>query len=254
MYIKNIVKMSVLTLTGMIFMVSCEESLESKIKRATDVEITGADGQIYKTYQRACDDGDFNAAREYIKMLEKNGKAIDFTEESFFYGRKYNGDKIKAYENMIKEAEDYVFNAEINYLAVLNDPIANSKVLMFLSKIPQEGNKMADNMLIKANHWNSSSSVIDEKYQTYVEWCSGYNSKCDRILDLAISINNQDLAKKILGMFKPDATYDKRRCKSKDYKDDFPNHFDAYTKYTNESKTKALQKYNNAVKSGVFSK
>jgi hypothetical protein len=87
-----------------------------------------------------------------------------------------------------------------------------------------------------------------------VEWCSGYNLKCDRILDLAISINNQDLAKKILEMFKPDATYDKRRCKSESYKDIFPQYFDAYAKYTNESKTKALQKYNNAVKSGVFSK
>ncbi len=253
MYIKNIVKMSVLTLTGMIFMVSCEESLESKIKRATDVEITGADGQIYKTYQRACDDGDFNAAREYIKMLEKNLKAIDFTEESFF-DTDYNYDEKRENFEMVEEAKDYVFNAEINYLAVLNDPIANSKVLMFLSNIPQEGNKMADNMLIKANHWSSSSSVIDGKYQTYVEWCSGYNSKCDRILDLAISVKNQDLAEKILGMFMPDATYDKRRCKDKYYKDDFPNHFDAYTKYTNESKTKALQKYNNAVKSGVFSK
>lgn len=252
MYIKNIVKISVLALTGMILMVSCGESLESKIKRATDVEVTGSDGQIYKTYQRACDDGDFNAAREYINILEKNGKAIDFTEESFFYGRKYNGDKIEAYENMIKEAEDYVFNAEVNYLALLNDLTANAKIIMLLSNIPHEGEKMADDMLIEANHY--SSYDIDGEYQTYVEWCSGYNLKCDRILDLAISINNQDLAKKILGMFKPDATYDKRRCKSENYKDDFPQYFDAYTKYTNESKTKALQKYNNAVKSGVFSK
>lgn len=249
MYIKNIVKISVLALTGMILMVSCEESLESKIKRATDVEVTGSDGQIYKTYQRACDDGDFNAAREYINILEKNLKAIDFTEESFF-DTDYHYDEKRENFEMVEEAKDYVFNAEINYLAVLNDPIANSKVLMFLSNIPPEGNKMADNMLIEAN----TSDIDAGGYQTYVKWCSGYNLKCDRILDLAISINNQDLAKKILGMFKPDATYDKRRCKSEIYKDRFPEYFDAYTKYTNESKTKALQKYNNAVKSGVFSK
>lgn len=241
MYIKNIVKISVLALTGMILMVSCEESLESKIKRATDVEVTGSDGQIYKTYQRACDDGDFNAAREYVVIMKKNGKALDLDRWDE-----------KLMNEIVKEAEDYVFNAEVNYLALLNDLTANAKIIMLLSNIPHEGEKMADDMLIKANHY--SSYDIDGEYQTYVEWCSGYNLKCDRILDLAISINNQDLAKKILGMFKPDATYDKRRSKSENYKDDFPAYFDAYTKYTNESKTKALQKYNNAVKSGVFSK
>ena len=241
MYIKNIIKISVLALTGMIFMGSCEESLESKIKRATDIEVTGSDGQIYKTYQRACDDGDFNAAREYVVIMKKNGKALDL-----------NRSDEKQMNEIVKEAEDYVFNAEINYLALLNDPMANSKIVMLLSNIPSEGENMADNMLIDANHYDGYD--IKGEYATYVEWCNSHNLKCDKILDIAISVKNQDLAEKILGMFRPDATYDKRRCKSENYKDVFPEYSDIYSKYTNESKTKALQKYNNAVKSGVFSK
>ena len=207
------------------------------------ITVKGADGTEYDSYQSACSNGDFDAARVYIGKLKE--KRIESQME----------DDNKNFDKLIKEAEVYVANEEIQYLASLNDDQASNRIVSILNEQPIEGKESAEMTCLKKNVYRNEleSGVWDYdefydiiEFDKYIEWCANYNSKCNKVLDIAITYGNQGLAKKILRCFRPDAELLKKDIKGNS------GYCDAYAHYTNASKNAAQKKYDESVESGAF--
>ena len=194
---------------------SCGPNLSTK-----EISVTGADGTIYNSYQTACSKGDFDAARDYIGKLKEQLVVV-----------KAEGDysEIEAFSELIQEAESYVENEELQYLASLNDEQANNRIILILNQRPIEGLEAAE--------------------MACLGWCGNHNSRCSNILGIAISCGNQSLAKKILHSFRSDPELELKLCKKEKGDTD---HYDVYAHYTNTTKEAAQKKYDEAVKSGAF--
>lgn len=224
---------------------SCGPNLSTK-----EISVTGADGTVYNSYQTACSKGDFDAARDYIGKLKEQLVVV-----------KAEGDysEIKAFSDLIQEAEEYVANEELQYLASLNDEQANNRIILILNQRPIEGLEAAEKTCLGKHVFKAhmedpkSYSTPDElkKFYKYIEWCGNHNSRCSSILSIAIACGNQGLAQKILHSFRSDPEIQSVHClPAKDEYYEF--FFDVYAHYTNSSKENAQKKYDEAVKSGVF--
>lgn len=162
--------------------------------------IKGENGKEYESYREACRDGDFDAAHKFLDRM-KEKKAKDWED-------------VKKME----EAEDYVFNYEVNTLVSQNSEEANTRIIYLLNEIPIEGTKQP----IGKHFYNGSD---------YGNCCNRFNIKLNKILELAISTGNQDIAKKILPLYKEDENRD-------EYND--------ITGYSYETKDAAQAKYDEA--------
>ena len=69
------------------------------------------------SYITACSNGDFDTAREYVEKMKSE----------------------KASAESIKEAEDYILNEEIQYLAMLNTEQATNRLLLLVNSQSAEG-------------------------------------------------------------------------------------------------------------------
>ena len=217
------------------------------------ISVTGADGTVYNSYQTACSKGDFDAARDYIGKLKEQLVVVKAEGE-------YK--EIEAFSELIQEAESYVENEELQYLASLNDEQANNKIILILNQRPIEGLEAAelaclgkdipDFYLRKDLDDNSNNSPLEVKnYKRYIIWCGNHNSRCSAILNIAIACGNQSLAKKILHCFRPDPEMQLKENR----KDETGSiYYDVYAHYTNVSKETAQKRYDEAVKSGAFNK
>ena len=229
---------------SVIFLVACGTDVSLK-----DISVTGADGTVYNSYQTACSKGDFDAARDYIgKMKEK------------FITVKADGDydEIKAFEEAIKEAEAYIENEELQFLASMNEAPANNRIILILNQRPIVGLEAAENAclgkkvyqsVIQSNvdnsMWSDDCQTVTD-FKRYIIWCGEHNSKCTSLLNIAIACGNQNLAKKMIHIFRPDPELLTKEIKGERY------YFDVYAHYTNVSKNAAQKKYDEAVKSGAF--
>ena len=195
-----------------------------------DIIVIGAGGKEYRSYRTACSDGDFDAARAYVE-------------------------KMKEYDNrqriQKKEAENYVLNEEIQYLASLNEEQANNRIILVLNQRPVEGLEAAEMACLGKDVSGicieSLPSRCPEELQNfrkYIAWCGNHNSTCSSVLNIAIACGNQSLAKKILHCFRQDPELQQKETKGHDY--------DVYAHYTNDSKNAAIKKYDEAVASGAF--
>jgi hypothetical protein len=225
---------------------SCGSNLSTK-----EIPVTGADGTVYKSYQTACSKGDFDAARDYIGKLKEQLVVV-----------KAEGDysEIKAFSELIQEAESYVENEELQYLASVNDEQANNRIILILNQRPIEGLEAAEMACLgkKVDKWYLDQEIDDytnsspeevKNFKRYIIWCGNHNSRCSNILGIAISCGNQSLAKKILHSFRSDPELELKLCKKE--KGDV-DHYDVYAHYTNITKEAAQKKYDEAVKSGAF--
>lgn len=224
---------------------SCGPNLSTK-----EISVTGADGTVYNSYQTACSKGDFDAARDYIGKLKEQLVVV-----------KAEGDysDIKAFSELIQEAESYVENEEVQYLASLNEERANNRIILIMNQRPIEGVEVAEKSCIGKNVYKryiedpDSYSTPEEikKYCQYIEWCRNHNSRCSSILSIAIACGNQSLANKIMHSFRPDPEIQYVHClPAKDAY--YEEYFDVYAHYTNSSKETAQKKYDEALKSGAF--
>ena len=218
-----------------------------------DISVTGADGTVYNSYQTACSKGDFDAARDYIGKLKEQLVVVKAEGE-------YK--EIEAFSELIQEAESYVENEELQYLASLNDEQANNKIILILNQRPIEGLEAAelaclgkdifDYYLRKDLDDNLNNSPLEVKnYKRYIIWCGNHNSRCSAILNIAIACGNQSLAKKILHCFRPDP---EMQLKENRKSETGSIYYDVYAHYTNVSKETAQKRYDEAVKSGAFNK
>lgn len=136
----------------------------SKAKKS--VEVKGADGTIYTSYQDACRAQDYNAAYKIIELT-------DGTEAD----------------------KDYVFNSEMLYLVSQHTEEASNRVLFLLAEYQ-----------IPGLHPSPGSEYHDEQHKAVKEYMEGvarYNNRCNSVLDLAIAQGDETLSKKIIPLFKP---------------------------------------------------
>lgn len=231
---------------AMLAVTSCGPNLSTK-----DISVTGADGTVYNSYQTACSKGDFDAARDYIGKLKEQLVVV-----------KAEGDysDIKAFSELIQEAEKYVENEEVQYLASLNEERANNRIILLLNQRPIEGLEAAEMACLGKDVYegflkkevddvmNDSPSEL-KNYKRYITWCGNHNSRCSSILSIAIACGNQSLAQKILHSFRPDPELVLKKTRGDEYT--YKN-YDVYAHYTNTTKEAAQKKYDEAVKSGAF--
>ena len=231
---------------GIITFVACGPNVSLK-----DLSVTGADGTVYNSYQTACSKGDFDAARDYVgKMKEK------------FIVVKADGDynEKKAFEEAIQEAENYVENEEIQFLASLNEEQANNRIILILNQRSIVGLEAAENACLgkkvmkrdldeELESYSNDSPEEIKNFKRYIAWCGNHNSRCNTILSIAIACGNKNLAEKIIYIFRPDPELLLRN----EYIDNGGwTYYDVYAHYANTSKEAAQKKYDEAEKSGAF--
>ena len=236
----------VLTLSGCgenrIFKFKDDGSIEIGKVDMDNIVVIGADGKEYHSYRTACSNGDFDAAREYVgKMKDKAASVDDHWER-------------RPLEELIEEAEEYIYSGELNALASMNDKQANTRIVLILNEDKAEGTPVNEgaNVGIDCRISYDKRRGNNYEYISYMDWVSKYNLKCDRILDIAIACGNKDLAERILHLIRQDATfYYKPTAASHDdrYKEEYK---DVYAHYTNDSKEAAQKKYEEAVRNGAF--
>lgn len=214
-----------------------------------EIKVIGTDGKEYTSYRTACSNGDFDAAREFVEKLKvqlTNAKANeDYHLE-------------EALEESIKEAENYIFNEEIQYLASLNDEQANNRLVLILNQQKVKGyeapegtclGRLVGKSYLDSPHGYSSTPDDVTSFSDYISWCGNHNSRCKTLLDIAIACRNENLAKKILILIRKDPEYLLKNEKKGEYGGLY---YDVYAHYTNGSRDAAQQKYDEAVKSGAF--
>lgn len=162
--------------------------------------ITGLDGIVYESYREACRAGDFEAAHKFLDRMKEENE----------------------YWTKVEEAEDYIFNYEVNALVAQNSVEANNRVIYLLNEIPINGIKCPTGTDLRVN-----------AHSGYGNSCGRFNIKLNKIMEIAISLDNQDIAKKILPLYKEDEIV----------KGDWRKIISAYTY---DSKEAAQRKYNEA--------
>ena len=127
--------------------------------------VKGADGTEYVSYQDACRNNDFVAA---YKIIELN----DGEEED----------------------KDYVFNAEMLYLASQNTEEASNRILYLLAEYQIPGTPTSPGAEYKGEAY--------DEVKKYIEGISRYNNRCNSVLDMAIAQGNEKLARGVVALFK----------------------------------------------------
>lgn len=211
-----------------------------------EIKVIGTDGKEYTSYRTACSNGDFDAAREFVEKLK-----VQLTNA------KLNGDSYKPLEESIKEAENYIFNEEIQYLASLNDEQANNRLVLILNQQSVEGaefqegtclGRHVDKSYLDSPHDYYSTPDDVKSFSDYISWCGNHNSRCKTLLDIAIACRNENLAKKILILIRKDPELLLKNEK----KESGSLYYDVYAHYTNGSRDAAQKKYDEALKSDAF--
>lgn len=233
--------MKQINILALLFIITIIVACISKVN-TSEMSVTGSDGAVYSSYQSACSKGDFDAARDYIaKLKEKN---VVVQAEGDYKER-------EAFENLIQEAESYVANEEIQYLASLNEEQANNRIILIINQRPVEGFEVAEMTCLGKDVYNSYIDNWDgvdavDDFKKYITWCGNHNTTCSNVLNIAIACGNQSLAKKILHCFRKDPQFLRKEVKGHE------DHFDVYAHYTSASKDSANKKYDDAVRSGAF--
>jgi len=127
--------------------------------------VKGADGKEYDSYQAACRNEDFNAAYEWI---EKN--------------------------NGSEEDKDYVFNAEMLFLASQNTEEASNRILYLLSEFQIPGTPVVPGREYKGKEYKEAKN--------YLAGIERFNNRCNNVLDLAIAQGNEKLACAVVALVK----------------------------------------------------
>lgn len=135
--------------------------------------VTGADGKVYDSYQAACRNQDFEAAYEWIEKNDGND-----------------------------DDKDYVFNAEMLYLASLGTEEASNRIVFLLAEYQISGTPVE----LGAEYFDNNKTYIGAKQ--YLEGIKRFNNRCDNVLDMAIAQNNKALCNKIIKLYKEDIEYE----------------------------------------------
>lgn len=264
-------------------------------------------------YQKACEDLDYTKAWNIVAQLKSE---YDKAYADYYEGFSFSGSKKEKTEKAYKDAFDYVFRSEVNFLisnadetsakrimvlfnerkiddykkkeyikefAKLAISIGNNYVVdLFAKNATIDDEELIEYMAVKNTKEYSDKvlavlakefgkckqpsaglhpdyylskitpTLADKEAVAYID----YNSKLNKVLDMAISGHNQYLAQKVLDLYTKTVVviegtgYDRDAKRHRGVKVDH-NHI--YLEFDNSEVTEARRKYNEAVKSGGFS-
>lgn len=187
---KKILFLSTLCLA--LFLVSCGNS-SSKDEVEEKITVTSSDGKEYTSYREACRAGDFESAHKFLDILYNE------YVEGYGSARDYRSNEVREVREKYHAALNDIFKQEMMFLASDGSEQASDKIIYLLTEVPMEGSPHPEGKysIIKIEE------IYDEAkdHVTYCKYVSNFNNLCNKILDLAISQNNQYLAKKVITMY-----------------------------------------------------
>ena len=225
--------------------ISCSSS--SSKNEEEKISVTGADGKEYTSYQDACRAGAFDAAysilekkrEEFEKFKENNQLVIKKVDKGIFSDDvSYDKSNQEKYDAMVKNYEegmDYVFNAEMLFLASQNTEEASNRILYLLAEYQIPGTPTAPGGVYQDDAYDEAKK--------YIAGISRFNNRCNKVLDMAIAQKNEKLAHNVVKIMKQNVVGN-----------DWPNIREIHI--SSESRNididLAKKKLEEAIKSGVF--
>ena len=155
--------------------------------------VTGANGEVYKNYQEALNDEDFEAAHKFLSYLYSEYEKT-VTENTNFRSSS-SSEKIKAKAVAYSTAANNVYSGELRFLASSNDSLMWEKCILFLRELPIIGIKYPSQKKLSKY---DETECFTECYQNYVTL---RNSLCNLLLDLAIEKEKKEIANKAIQCF-----------------------------------------------------
>ena len=223
----------ILSYVGMLFSSVATQSLGlfSDVFGSSNSSISNTFG--FDNYKEALIAEDFEAAHKILAQAE-----ADFERMSEYEFEKKYG--IKHWEYSISEAKEEVFDKEVQYLAAQGTDEANKRLLVLLNTQPMEGTPRSEGQELSKGEGEDYAKIdrvylYDKGYSDYINWCGKYNAKCFQVLDIAISLDNKELAKMMVKVIKNDPGIISKRARLGKY--------DIYAHYTSKSKNEAILKY-----------
>jgi hypothetical protein len=183
--------------------------------------VKGANGNEYETYQQAVRNQDFEAAYIFLDRIEND-----------------EGKDNKRYIT----ARDFIVGHELTYLASVNSEESTKRIIYLLTEMRPEANKIPIGEIDLHLYWDSwdGSNPEKERIDAYSLEVNNYNKQCHRILDLAITEENQELAQGVLKCYVPSIIVG-RSMKEQSFGVD---HEIYNISYNNEDYEQALKKIN----------
>lgn len=200
----------------------------------TDTSNDTSNGPVYATYREAIAAEDFEAAHSILDKAKADIETLSRNE----FDKKYGMDSYSG----LRSAEEEVLQSEFNYLATQGTDEANKRLLVLLNTQPMKGTPRSEGQELakdKSSSYTSMDDVhyYDGEYSHYIGWCSKYNARCLQILDIAITLDNKELAKMMVKAIKNDPEIISKRISRNS------DRYDIYAHYTSKSKNEAISKY-----------
>lgn len=196
----------------------------------------------YSSYQEAARAHDFEAAHKMLDKMLENYHNFEVTpySDSWFSSNKRHRKELAKKEEMLKayqEGVDYVFDAEALYLCSIGDKASLDRLSYLISETRIEGNPITNGTTF---HLYDLGYNDREDHKKYISSASAYNTKCDKLIDLAITNHNLDLINRVIQLYKP-----------------IPDQLTTGIKeqimhYSHNDKENAVDKVNKAIDNGAF--
>ena len=190
----------------------------------------------YNSYQDAVKDRDFESAHMILSNILNN-----YHNKEISNNTKYRRKDEEIKEELLrtyKEGVDYVFNSEALYLCSLGDKTSLDRIVYLLSEYPIFGVPISE-----GTTYRTGGVLYDQvmNHKKYINSVSKVNGLCDKLIDLAITNHNMELAERVIPQYKnvPDPV--------------IGNYGNMHTmQYSYLAKENAIKKINKAIDDGVF--
>ena len=159
-------------------------------------------GTSYATYKEAIAANDFEAAHKIMAEAEADLAKCESADGRSTFGKSERRKLVEAFaakygfkatEDALNNAKKDIFDKEIKFLAADGSSEACARLVFLFSDYEISGEELAPGI----------NSYYDQyKGQGYSHSVQEYNNKLDIVLDLAISQNNQELAGKVVKLYK----------------------------------------------------
>lgn len=183
-------------------------------------------------YKAAVKDGNYEKAHEILSKLH---------EQYIEQNRRFcNEEEYGKVNNQYFSALDYIYGQEMREI-IARDENCTDKIIFLLSEIPSDG--IASEGLIDYSEaclgtWGDEGVPL----YRHLCYCDAINKLCDKVLNSALTLNNENLARAIVDQYKDNVEVTKGSGDGV-WVDSIRvdgNH--GYVKYTTKSKDAALEK------------
>lgn len=188
----------------------------------------------------AIQNNDFETAHQILDELHDS-----------YLGEDYNNSTFKTAKNLYFSALSSVYNAEIGMILSESTDDCSDKICYLISEIPLDGICPSSGLCRYYDGCDiarDSYGDVSDSYR-YYQSCNAMNKICDKAINLAIRLNNKDVARAVVELYKDDINVTLGSSDPIVKVDGVQvdgNH--AYIKFTTDSKDAARKKVNDAFK------